>query len=201
MRHRLCLIPGLFSSETRDASAESDPMSDQTPDPASGQNPNQDRNSGKKKQKKNKPTKVRPRLPRGLQDRDAADLRAQSAMIDTVRGVFERYGFDPVETPMIEYTDALGKFLPDSRTGPMRGCSRSRMMTSSGCRLRYDLTAPLARYVAENRERSDAALSQLSGRARLPQREARPGPLPAVHAVRCWTPWARPARRRMRKSA
>jgi histidyl-tRNA synthetase len=38
--------------------------------------------------------------------------------------VYELYGFDPVETPLFEYTDALGKFLPD-RTGPMKACSRA----------------------------------------------------------------------------
>src|SRR5665647_1667670 len=34
-------------------------------------------------------------------------------MVEAIRNVFERYGFDPVETPAIEYADALGKFLPD----------------------------------------------------------------------------------------
>ena len=33
--------------------------------------------------------------------------------MEKIRAVYERYGFEPVETPLIEYTDALGKFLPD----------------------------------------------------------------------------------------
>jgi histidyl-tRNA synthetase len=151
-------------------------MSDPTPDQNAGQNPNQNRNSGKK-QKKNKPNKakdrVRPRLPRGLQDRDAADLRAQGSMIDTVRGVFERYGFDPVETPMIEFTDALGKFLPDSDR-PNEGVFSFQDDDEQWLSLRYDLTAPLARYVAENR--NDLTLPYRSYRVGPVFRNEKPGP-------------------------
>ncbi|MEA2838100.1 MAG: histidyl-tRNA synthetase, partial [Bradyrhizobium sp.] len=63
-----------------------------------------------KKQKK--PQKLRARLPRGLADRGAAEIAATRRMTETIREVFERYGFEPVETPAMEYTDALGKFLP-----------------------------------------------------------------------------------------
>ncbi len=56
---------------------------------------------------------LRARLPRGLSDRTAAEIRATERMLATIRSVYERYGFEPVETPLIEYTDALGKFLPD----------------------------------------------------------------------------------------
>ena len=57
--------------------------------------------------------KLKARMPRGLADRGPAEIAATRRMLEVIRGVFERYGFDPVETPMIEYTDALGKFLPD----------------------------------------------------------------------------------------
>src|SRR3954453_17848391 len=60
-----------------------------------------------------KPNRLKARLPRGLTDRGAADVAATWRMIDAIRAVYERYGFEPVETPAIEYTDALGKFLPD----------------------------------------------------------------------------------------
>ncbi|MCW5698538.1 MAG: ATP phosphoribosyltransferase regulatory subunit, partial [Rhodospirillales bacterium] len=53
------------------------------------------------------------RLPRGFVDRHAADIRAVDAMTAEIRKVYELYGFEPVEQPMVEYTDALGKFLPD----------------------------------------------------------------------------------------
>ena len=57
--------------------------------------------------------KLKARLPRGLTDRTAAEIRATERMLAAIRQVYERYGFEPVETPLIEYTDALGKFLPD----------------------------------------------------------------------------------------
>jgi len=78
-----------------------------------------------------KQNKLKARLPRGLADRGPAEIAATRRMLETIRRVYERYGFDPVETPMIEYTDALGKFYPIS-TGRTRACSRSRTTTSSG---------------------------------------------------------------------
>ncbi|MFZ1066303.1 MAG: ATP phosphoribosyltransferase regulatory subunit, partial [Pseudolabrys sp.] len=63
--------------------------------------------------KPNKPTKLKARLPRGLADRGPAEIAATRNMVEAIRVVFERYGFDPVETPAIEYSDALGKFLAD----------------------------------------------------------------------------------------
>lgn len=99
--------------------------------------------------KTDKPHRLKPRLPRGFQDQDAATLRATRAMLETIRSVFERYGFDPVETPAIEYTEALGKFLPD-QDRPNEGVFSFQDDDEQWLSLRYDLTAPLARYVAEN---------------------------------------------------
>jgi len=70
-------------------------------------------------------------------------------MIEKIREVYERYGFEPVETPAIEYTDALGKFLPD-QDRPNEGVFSFQDDDQQWLSLRYDLTAPLARYVAEN---------------------------------------------------
>ena len=64
--------------------------------------------------KKQKPNRPKARLPRGFVDREAQDIRAVEAMCAKIKQVYELYGFDPVETPLFEYTDALGKFLPDS---------------------------------------------------------------------------------------
>ncbi|MCB1489773.1 MAG: ATP phosphoribosyltransferase regulatory subunit, partial [Bauldia sp.] len=55
-------------------------------------------------------TLIKARLPRGFADRAAADIRATEEMVATIRAVYERYGFEPVETPFLEYTEALGKF-------------------------------------------------------------------------------------------
>jgi histidyl-tRNA synthetase len=99
--------------------------------------------------KPKKPQKLRARLPRGLGDRGPADLAATRRMTDTIREVYERYGFEPVETPTMEFTDALGKFLPD-QDRPNEGVFSFQDDDEQWISLRYDLTAPLARYVAEH---------------------------------------------------
>ena len=96
-----------------------------------------------------KPNKLKARLPRGLADRGPAEIAATRRMLETIRQVYERYGFEPVETPQIEYTDALGKFLPD-QDRPNEGVFSFQDDDEQWLSLRYDLTAPLARYVAEN---------------------------------------------------
>jgi histidyl-tRNA synthetase len=89
------------------------------------------------------------RLPRGLGDRGPAEIAATRSMLETIRKVYELYGFEPVETPAFEYTDALGKFLPD-QDRPNEGVFSFQDDDEQWLSLRYDLTAPLARYVAEN---------------------------------------------------
>jgi histidyl-tRNA synthetase len=100
-------------------------------------------------EKPKKPQKLRARLPRGLADRGPAEIAATRAMVEKIREVYERYGFEPVETPAMEYTDALGKFLPD-QDRPNEGVFSFQDDDEQWISLRYDLTAPLARYVAEN---------------------------------------------------
>ncbi|HML13583.1 MAG TPA: histidine--tRNA ligase [Xanthobacteraceae bacterium] len=99
--------------------------------------------------KEAKTNRLKARLPRGLSDRGPAEIAATRRMIETIRAVYERYGFEPVETPAIEYTDALGKFLPD-QDRPNEGVFSFQDDDEQWLSLRYDLTAPLARYVAEN---------------------------------------------------
>jgi histidyl-tRNA synthetase len=100
-------------------------------------------------EKRKDTNKLKARLPRGLADRGPAELAATREMIEKIRAVYERYGFEPVETPAIEYTDALGKFLPD-QDRPNEGVFSFQDDDEQWLSLRYDLTAPLARYVAEN---------------------------------------------------
>jgi histidyl-tRNA synthetase len=100
-------------------------------------------------EKPDKSNKLKARLPRGLADRAPAEIAATRAMIEKIRAVYELYGFEPVETPAIEYTDALGKFLPD-QDRPNEGVFSFQDDDEQWLSLRYDLTAPLARYVAEN---------------------------------------------------
>ena len=99
--------------------------------------------------KSDKTNKLKARLPRGLADRGPAEIAATRRMLERIRAVYERYGFEPVETPAIEYTDALGKFLPD-QDRPNEGVFSFQDDDEQWLSLRYDLTAPLARYVAEN---------------------------------------------------
>lgn len=98
---------------------------------------------------KEKSAKPSAEKPRGFRDRLGADLIAERRMLETIRGVYESYGYDPLETPSIEYTDALGKFLPDLDR-PNEGVFAFRDDDEQWLSLRYDLTAPLARFVAEN---------------------------------------------------
>ncbi|WP_274426984.1 histidine--tRNA ligase [Chelativorans sp. YIM 93263] len=120
-----------------------------------------------------KADKVKARLPRGLVDRHAPDIRAVDEMVRKIREVYELYGFEPVETPLIEYTDALGKFLPD-QDRPNEGVFSFQDEDEQWLSLRYDLTAPLARFVAENFERLPKPYR--SYRAGWVFRNEKPGP-------------------------
>ena len=122
-----------------------------------------------------KPQKLKARLPRGLADRGPADIAATRTMVETIRTVFERYGFDPVETPAIEYTDALGKFLPD-QDRPNEGVFSFQDDDEQWLSLRYDLTAPLARHVAENYGTEKFVLPYRSYRFGWVFRNEKPGP-------------------------
>ncbi|MFT4158466.1 histidine--tRNA ligase [Shinella sp.] len=124
-------------------------------------------------EKQKKPQKLKARLPRGFVDRDAADIRAVNEMTAKIREVYEHYGFDPVETPLFEYTDALGKFLPDSDR-PNEGVFSLQDDDDQWMSLRYDLTAPLARHVAENF--NEIQLPYRTYRAGYVFRNEKPGP-------------------------
>jgi histidyl-tRNA synthetase len=103
------------------------------------------------KQAKSAASLVKARLPRGLADRGADEIAAVDAMLAAIRRNYELYGFDAVETPAMEYTDALGKFLPD-QDRPNEGVFSFQDDDEQWLSLRYDLTAPLARHFAENFE-------------------------------------------------
>src|SRR5262245_39202427 len=96
---------------------------------------------------------------KGFRDLFSGDLLLKQRMIDTVREVYERYGFLPLETPSVEFVDVLGKFLPEQQT-PEGGIFAFRNPDADGSlppddpdvwlSLRYDLTASLARVVAQS---------------------------------------------------
>ncbi len=122
-----------------------------------------------------KPHKLKARLPRGLEDRGPAEIAATRRMTDAIRAVYELYGFEPVETPAMEYTDALGKFLPD-QDRPNEGVFSFQDDDEQWISLRYDLTAPLARYVAGKIGQEDFVLPYRSYRFGWVFRNEKPGP-------------------------
>ena len=100
-------------------------------------------------QKNDKQSRPKARLPRGFRDRGGAEIASERRLLETIRAAFESYGFQPLETPAFEYTDALGKFLPDLDR-PNEGVFSLQDDDGQWLSLRYDLTAPLARHVAAN---------------------------------------------------
>ena len=99
-----------------------------------------------------KPIRPKARVAKGFRDISADEIRGTRAMLATIQRVYESYGFEPIEQPFIEYTDALGKFLPD-QDRPNAGVFSFQDEDEQWLSLRYDLTAPLARYVAENNQK------------------------------------------------
>ena len=82
-----------------------------------------------------KPNRPEARLPKGFRDVTGAEIRAQSRMLATLARVFETYGYEPLETSAIEYTEALGKFLPDADR-PNAGVHACPSRTKKGRRRR-----------------------------------------------------------------
>ena len=99
----------------------------------------------------NDSTRPEARAPRGFNDRRARDLTAERQILAKVSEVYERYGFEAFDTGALEYADALGKFLPDADR-PNEGVFALQDDDEQWMALRYDLTAPLARFVAQNWE-------------------------------------------------
>ncbi|MBA1339077.1 MAG: histidyl-tRNA synthetase [Pelagibacterales bacterium] len=97
------------------------------------------------KEKKLKPSKE---LPLGFTDRQEKELLTRDFIISNIKEVMVNYGFQYLETPSFEYSDSIGKFLPD-KDRPDEGIF-SFKDENKWLSLRYDLTAPLARYVAKN---------------------------------------------------
>ncbi len=87
-----------------------------------------------------------PVTPKGFRDIEPSLARKRRDTINTIAGVLEEYNFNPLETPIIEFAETLlGKYGEEEKL--------IYKFTDKGGRelaLRYDLTVPLARYVANN---------------------------------------------------
>ncbi len=96
------------------------------------------------------PRRPRAETPKGFRDYFGAEVVERKAMLDTIAGVYHRYGFDPLETSAVETVEALGKYLPDVDR-PNEGVFAWQDEDADWLALRYDLTAPLARVAAQYR--------------------------------------------------
>ena len=96
-----------------------------------------------------KKKKIKPQRPRGFEDLSGNDLNELSHLRNSIQEVYSLYGFDQLETGIIEYSDVIGSFLPDQER-PNEGVFSFEDDDSKWVSLRYDLTSGLARYVAEN---------------------------------------------------
>src|SRR5215207_5448754 len=92
---------------------------------------------------------VEPRLSRGLRDLLPEQMLARQWMIDTIRHVYELYGFVPLQTPAIEFLDVLsGSAGQEAQQSIFRVANPE----NESLGLRFDLTVPLARVIAQYRD-------------------------------------------------
>ncbi len=95
--------------------------------------------------------KLIPGLPPGFEDRWNKKLYLKKKLIKLIEESFIKYGFEPLETPSFEISENIGSFLADDEANPM-----SDVFTfkdgEKNITLRYDLSSPLARFVAQNNQ-------------------------------------------------
>ena len=100
----------------------------------------------------NKENKLIPGLPTGFEDRWNKKLSLKKKLIKVIENNFIKYGFDPLETPSFEISENIGSFLTDDDSNPMSDV----FLFEDGDKnitLRYDLSSPLARFVAQNNQK------------------------------------------------
>src|SRR6266567_8309406 len=89
---------------------------------------------------------VEPRVSRGLRALLPDQMLARQRMVDTIRGVYELYGFVPLSTPAIEFLDVLsGSAGQEAQASIFRVTNPE----NEALGLRFDLTVPLARVIAQ----------------------------------------------------
>lgn len=89
---------------------------------------------------------IEPRNLQGFRDYLPKDQIVRARMLEKIRLVFERFGFEPLETPVLEYEDILaGKYGEEGEKLMYKFTDRGEREVA----MRYDLTVPLARVVAQ----------------------------------------------------
>jgi histidyl-tRNA synthetase len=92
-----------------------------------------------------RPQRIQPRTLRGFRDVTPDQMIRKEAMLDTIRGVFRRFGFLPIDTPALEYAEIL---LAKAGGETAQQVYRFDDQGGRDVALRFDLTVPLARFVA-----------------------------------------------------
>lgn len=101
--------------------------------------------------------RVNPELPGGFRDYGPSEAIARAKILEKIRKTFEDFGFDPMETPAVERTEVLtgGEKESQKIIFNVKGSRESFDKTQdkkTGASLRFDLTVPLARFLAANPE-------------------------------------------------
>ena len=95
--------------------------------------------------------KLIPGLPSGFEDRWNKTLILKKRLLKVIENNFIKYGFDPLETPSFEIAENIGSFLAEDDNNPMSDVF-SFNDGEKNITLRYDLSSPLARFVAQNNQ-------------------------------------------------
>ncbi|MDC1032742.1 histidine--tRNA ligase [Candidatus Pelagibacter sp.] len=95
--------------------------------------------------------KLIPGLPSGFEDRWNKKLILKKKLINIIENNFVKFGFEPLETPSFEISENIGSFLADDDSNPMSDVF-SFKDGEKNITLRYDLSSPLARFVAQNNQ-------------------------------------------------
>ena len=96
-----------------------------------------------------KDKKLTPSLPKGFKDRFGSELELKKKIISKIENIFLSYGYQPIETPAFEISENIGSFLADDPSNPMSDVFSFKDEKES-LTLRYDLSAPLSRFIAKN---------------------------------------------------
>ena len=96
-----------------------------------------------------KEKKLTPSLPKGFKDRWGKEIILKNKIINSIREVFINYNFEQLETPEFEYSSNIGSYLAEDQNNLMSDVFTFTTEKES-LTLRYDLSAPLARFCAEN---------------------------------------------------
>ncbi len=99
----------------------------------------------------NKENKLIPGIPSGFEDRWNKKLLLKKELLKVIEKNFIKYGFDPLETPSFEISENIGSFLGEDDSNPMSDVF-SLNDGEKNITLRYDLSSPLARFVAQNNQ-------------------------------------------------